>query len=416
MMRRMIIGWSCGALALLLASKATAENRPVEPPGLSIRNGQLVLAGRPYRGVGANYFDLFLRILHEPTNSASLRGLEQLSEAGIPFVRLATAFNASDYRIYLENREAYFQRLDQVVKAAERCKVGLIPSLLWNLDLPDAVGEHRDQWENPKSKTIGTMRQYVGDIVSRYKDSPAIWAWEFGNEPNLSVDLPNAIQFRRQGGTERDDLKSQYMVAAMTEFASAVRRQDTWRPIFSGNSQPRPSAWHNTHEGNWKPDSPEQARLMVLRDNPACLGTISVHCYEGRDSQGKPTAWTTNRLEWLQWLKGIAREAQRPLWVGEFGLRSGANSDIRADFEQMLAHLEEAKVDLAAFWVFDLASQENTWSVTPANDRAFMLRVVADANRQWNRALAGQTHGIPDNRDTAPRGPRANINSTTSKP
>ena len=230
MMRRMMIGWSFGALALLLTSKAIAEDRPVEPPGLSVREGQLVLAGRPYRGVGANYFDLFLRILHEPTNSTSLRALEQLCESGIPFVRFATAFNAHDYRVYLEDQEAYFQRLDQVVKTAERCKVGLIPSLLWNLDLPDAVGEHRDQWENPKSKTIGTMRQYVGDVVHRYKDSPAIWAWEFGNEPNLSVDLPNAIDFRRKGGTERDDLKSQHMVAAMTEFVSEVRRHDTWMP------------------------------------------------------------------------------------------------------------------------------------------------------------------------------------------
>ena len=406
MMRKMIIHWSCGALALLLTSKAIAEDRPVEPPGLSVRDGHLVLAGQPYRGVGANYFDLFLRILHDPTNSSSLRGLEQLSEAGIPFVRFATAYNASDYRVYLQDREAYFQRLDQVVKAAERCKVGLIPSFLWNLDLPDAVGEHRDQWENPKSKTLDTMRQYVGDIVSRYKNSPAIWAWEFGNEPNLSVDLPNAIQYRPKGGTERDDLKSEHMVAALNEFTKEVRQQDTRRPIFSGNSHPRPSAWHNTQERNWKSDSPDQSRLMILRDNPECLGTLSVHYYGERDEQGKLTVWTTNRLEWLRWLKGIAREEQRPLWVGEFGLTSGTNLDLRADFEQLLADLQAAKVDLAAFWVFDLDGQKNTWSVTPTNDRAFMLRMAAEANRSWNRALATRSRGIPDTWDTASLAPQ----------
>ena len=407
MMRRMIIGWSCGALALLLTCNATAENRSLERPGLSVRKGQLVLAGRPYRGVGANYFDLFLRILHEPTNSTSLRGLEQLCEFGIPFVRFATAFGERDYRSYLENREEYFQRLDQVVKAAERCKVGLIPSLFWKFELPDAVGEHRDQWENPKSKTIGTMRQYVGDIVSRYKNSPAIWAWEFGNEANLSVDLPNAIQFRRRGGTERDDLKSQHMVAAMTEFVSEVRRQYTWRPIFSGNSHPRPSAWHNTHEGNWKADSSEQSRLMILRDNPACLGTIAVHAYGERAEQKAVTAWTTNRLEWLHWLKGIAREKQGPLWVGEFGLPSGTNLDLRADFEQMLTDLEAAKVDLAAFWVFDLDGQKNTWSVTPSNDRAFMLRMASEANRRWNQRLASQSRPPLIIGDTASMGLQA---------
>ena len=217
MMRRMMIGWSFAALALLLTSKAIAEDRPVEPPGLSVREGQLVLAGRPYRGVGANYFDLFLRILHEPTNSTSLRGLEELCRAGSPFVRFATAF-----------RE--------------------------------------------------------------------------------------------------------------------------------------------------------------------------------REAQKAVTAWTTNRLEWLRWLKGIAREQQGPLWVGEFGLPSGTNLDLRADFDQLLTDLEAAKVDLAAFWVFDLDGQKNTWSVTPTNDRAFMLRGAAEANRRWNRALAGANRGIPDNRDTASMG------------
>ena len=112
------------------------------------------------------------------------------------------------------------------------------------------------------------------------------------------------------------------------------------------------------------------------------LGTIAVHSYGERAEQKAVTAWTTNRLEWLRWLKGIAREKQGPLWVGEFGLLSGTNLDLRADFEQMLADLDTAKVDLAAFWVFDLDGQKNTWSVTPSNDRAFMLRMASEANRR----------------------------------
>jgi len=34
-----------------------------------------------------------------------------------------------------------------------------------------------DQWANPKSKTQTWMRQFVREVVTRYHDHPAIWAW-----------------------------------------------------------------------------------------------------------------------------------------------------------------------------------------------------------------------------------------------
>ncbi len=42
-------------------------------PGLWQTNGFLFKGAGSYRGVGANYFDLFLRVLHEPTNSTEPR-------------------------------------------------------------------------------------------------------------------------------------------------------------------------------------------------------------------------------------------------------------------------------------------------------------------------------------------------------
>ena len=71
----------------------------------------------------------------------------------------------------------------------------------------------------------------------------------------------------------------------------------------------------------------------------------------------------------------------------EFGLASkGEAGDTRAKFERLLADLEQAQVDLAAFWVFDLESQSQDWSVTSDNGRAYMLKLTADANRRWNQA------------------------------
>jgi hypothetical protein len=354
---------------------------------LTVRHGEFYREGHPYRGVGANYFDLFLRILADPTNTTSLKGVEQLSHAGIPFVRFATMYSAGDMRFFYDQRQEYFRRLDLVVQVAERYDLGLIPSLNWTLDVSEVAKEPRDQWGNPQSQTIKLMRQYVGEIVARYRGSPAIWAWEFGNEPNLAVDLPNAAELRKPGGTVRDDVSSAHIQVALSEFTSEVRRHDATRPIFSGNSHPRASAWHNTREKSWDADSREQFREILRRDNPAVLDTLCVHIYANESVQKDMAAWAVDRTDWLDTVKTIARENGRPLFVGEFGLPADfKGGDACVAFTELLTQMEKAGVDLAAFWVFDLPSQGDSWSVEFKNSRRFMLPLVTEANRRWNRA------------------------------
>ena len=147
-MMRMV--WLFAGFWMSLAFAAEAGVGPGPTPGLSQTNGVVFKDGRPYRGVGANYFDLFLRRLHEPTNSTSLEGLRQLGGAGIPFVRFAVAYDNADWSLYLDRREACFQQFDAVVRAAEEAHVGLIPSFFWSFQsFPDLVHEPRDQWGNP---------------------------------------------------------------------------------------------------------------------------------------------------------------------------------------------------------------------------------------------------------------------------
>ncbi len=62
--------------------------------------------------------------------------------------------------------------------------------------MPDLVGEPMDQWGNPESKVHEWMREYVREVVTRYRYSPAIWAWEMGNEFGLQASLPNAASHR----------------------------------------------------------------------------------------------------------------------------------------------------------------------------------------------------------------------------
>ena len=356
-------------------------------PGLSVRDGRFILNGQPYRGVGANYFDLFRRVLHKPDDTSSLAGLHQLSQAGIPFVRFALAFDNRDWDMFFKDRSLFFLRLDIIVRAAEREKVGLIPSFFWSfMAMPDRVGETRDQWGNPDSKTSAQMRTIVAAFIERYKDSPALWGYEFGNEPNLIADLPNAAEFRKKGGTERDDMHAVQMTTMLAEFAHEIRRHDTHRAIFSGNSHPRASSWHNTAEKSWKSDSREQAVEIIRRDNPGPLDTVSIHLYADSPVEKECGAWATNHVQYLAPVMELARAMKRPVWIGEFGLADQKDpAETRARFERLLADMELSGVDLAAFWVFDLENQK-TWTVTPDNGRAHMLQLTAEANRRWNKA------------------------------
>lgn len=361
------------------------------PNGLYVRDGILMRAGQPYRGVGVNYFSLFSRLIEVEKDESSLRSLKQLSKAGVPFVRfMAGGFWPRDWHLYQTNPDEYFRRFDRVVRAAEDAHIGLIPSLFWHYPtVPDLVGEPVDQLGNPDSKTTAFIRRYTEEIVSRYKGSPAIYAWEFGNEYTLAADLPNAATQRPQIVPElgtprtrraRDELTSQAAIQACSIFAKEVRRHDATRPIISGNALPRISAWHNTREKSWKADSAAQFQEILLRDNPDPLGCLSVHVYPPAD--GKFPAPARNIAESIHALAQVSRESHKPLFIGEFGAIQKGNdlAGQRSAVEEILRSIEIEKVPLAALWVFDLKDQDATLNVTFDGARKDFLDLIVKTN------------------------------------
>ena len=378
-------------LAVLLLSACVSAT--AASPGLSVRDGVLMKDGQPYHGIGANYFSLASRVLKHPNDSSSLSNLTALAGARIPFVRfMCGGFWPVEQQLYLTNREVFFQRLDRVVRCAESNGVGLIPSIIWNSStVPDLVGEHLDEYGNPNSQTIAHIRRYTEDVVRRYQDSPAIWGWEFGNEYNLGCDLPNASQLRpavvpKLGTatvrTERDELKFAQIRVAFVAFAETVRKFDPTRVIFSGNSIPRASAWHNVKEKKWTADTEAQFDEMLRRDNPDPMNTITVHLYP--EKKGAYSGGAKTIAEAVAVANRHARQAGKPLFLGEFGvaLQAGPREQQQAIFQEFLDGIVQERVPLAAFWVFDLGSQDKDWNVTFVNDRAWMIERTTQANER----------------------------------
>lgn len=378
---------------VVCSSFAASGASPERPLGLTVRNGELQHNGKPYRGIGADYFSLFSRTLQYPLDKSYREQLARLSKADIPFVRfMACGFWPVDWELYLRDKEAYFGLLDDVVKSAEENNIGLIPSLFWHVStVPDLVGEPMDQFGNPESKTAAFIRQYTEEVVLRYKDSPAIWGWEFGNEFSLAVDLPNAAQHRppvcpalktATERTDRDGLSSQMMLAAYAAFAKTVRKHDPHRILITGNSVPRASAFHNSKERSWRTDSSEQFETILLRDNPDPFDTICVHLYPRNEDEGYP-AGATSMDDLVRIIQSAASKAGKPLFIGEFGTSHElGETEERARFLNIVTAIEREGVALAAFWVFDYPPQEKDYNVTFDNPRRYMLEIVGKANRR----------------------------------
>ncbi|MHB8520633.1 MAG: cellulase family glycosylhydrolase [Limisphaerales bacterium] len=344
--------------------------------------GEPLLRGVPFHGIGVNYYDAFTRTLGETTRTNYDAGFRELAVRRIPFARFsAGGYWPREWALYRTNRSEYFARLDGVVKSAEQHGIGLIPSFFWQVSaVPDLVGEPCNRWGDPHSRTIGFMREYTRELVTRYSRSPAIWGWEFGNEYNLAADLPNASEHRPPVApglgtpahrTADDDLTHAAIRVALREFALEVRKHDPQRIIVSGNAFPRVSAWHQAQEKSWKHDTREQFAEMLAADNPSPINTLSVRGYD-----------LTTDIERLAQAMTVARAVKKPLFVGEFGVPGAVTGESKVKFTAILSAIETNRVPLSALWVFDFDGQAQDWNVNATNDRSWQLDAIQRANER----------------------------------
>lgn len=376
------------------------ESAASTPARLRIsEEGAVLLNGKPFRGVGINYFDAFRRRILDSTDTSYREGFEELAAYGIPFIRFACGgFWANEWKLYLEDRDAWFAALDDVVESASKNGIGLIPSVFWwYAGVPDLVGEPVDQLGNPESKTIAFIRQYTEDLVSRYKDHPAFWAWEFGNEYNLAVDLPNAMDHlpfispergTPEKRTERDTLTTAQMLEAMRAFGETVREIDPHRPVTSGHAILRPSQLHQRTDGSWDRDSMEQHKEEWLHHHPDPYNLISTHLYpEAR--QGYFDLDDCPYEKHLELTLEAAASVGKAVFVGEFGAGTDEkNKDlekVRTEFFAQMDAIEKSGVPLAALWVYDFDWQDKTYNITSSNHRSYQLEALRDLNRRMRK-------------------------------
>ena len=393
------------ALLALSSGGPSASVLSVSPEGVLLKDGE------PYRAVGVNVFDAFVR-LWEHGDFTYDRDFATLEAEGIPFARICATYFAPDAMLqYVDHRDSYLAKLDGVVASAERHHVGLIMDLFWwDAAVPDVVHEPRNAWGDPGSKTIAFMREYTRTVVSRFKDSPAVWAWEFGNEYNLSADLPNAAQWRPEINsyfgwptkrTKADDLTTAMILVAFTEFAKTVREIDPARAITTGNSIPRQQAEFQRRTLSWgKQDTRAQFRSNLALVTPDPIDMISIHLY-AQDMSDRFGRTRTTYDEVIGQAMQASHDQKKPLFIGEFGSAAGwfglkTQEQVKRDFEIKLKAIVSDRVPLSAVWQISSSTgyASDPLTISRASGLGYMLDDIRAANAEIAAQLEGEARAV----------------------
>lgn len=426
-----------------VSSAVAATTLATDPPGPELRPNRVLVAtsgehagklvrynaaGNPVvlKVFGVNYQTAFLRYIDDVNDTSFIAGFEYLRDHHIPVARvLAAGFWPKDWNLYFADKTEYFRRMDYFIAQAEQHGIGLILSLFWSVDtlgelVDDAVvagyltpgvdfvpptplnrdefgaetyDEYKRAMGRPDSGSNAFIALYTREMVERYRNSPAIWGWELGNEYNLKVDHPMVPNGRvRWGGsavqgmsladsntnlvevpawTGPDDLVRADVLVPKTNFAQTVRSIDPWRLITSGDAKSMRSAYHNMTEHTWTVDSRAEHAQVLPVDNPAPMDTVSVHIYPakpGADPQIYFTddpvtnSWVTGQYkELLDYFMAESAALRRPLIVGEWGgIGDGTTADEKTTFHRYMQALIDSGVQLSMLWNFD-----NTWLNQP---------------------------------------------------
>lgn len=387
------------AMAILASAFHAASSGEVQPRLRTGTDGTILLDGRPWRGIGVNFFDAFIRTLRDSSDTSFVHGFRVLDSLGIPFARLSMCgFNEKDMRLYEQDKSAYFKRMDAVVSAARKWNIGLVPSLIWTENLPARMMRQPfDSLTDTNSASARWAKDYVREVVSRYRSETSIWVWEIGNEYYPFGDLPESSR-------SHNPMTTTATVSYLQMLASAVRQLDPIRPITSGNQRPVDHQYHRAQyrldtsrsRSMWQKDDYEEHKSVLRTLHPAPIGILSTHVYGFRRLGG----WTGKGLvpphgevEYFSLVSRIGRELGMPVFLGEFGVdrddmdSQGVRLDSigqRALFTRFVDGIVASGIPLSALWVFDASRfiKDFSWDVTPWNARAYQLELIAEANRK----------------------------------
>ena len=427
------------------SSDSSGEPEKKEHLGLYLENGQMKYDGKNFYGLGVNYYSLFnYTFTHKWSTEVPCAALEKLAEYDVKVIRFSceppSTFGATKWDWYFQKKDRYFQTLDTLVNKAEEVGIGLIVEFfgdLYNIanyyDEPLASSV-RD--ENSKSSKF--RRDYVKEVVTRYKDSPAVYGWEFGNELAWNELLPKSVKkapalppnSSRPSRTEDDILGLEEVEILYSSFASTVKEYDPYnRIVGSGDQSLRSTAYNACHRDMFNTDTIEEHREILAAINPDGMDAVCMHRYADgvkiKEQPDKLNLLDGSKVEligedgksfvlydtWQEYFRYMLDESKRlgkTCYLGEAGWMY-IDAKEHQTYEDALSAIEgiaqaayEAKFPLILFWNYDPLTQqtqqdfvdrgsgiEYSWNEKWDKGRAY-LETIKKYNGLFEKLSAGE--------------------------
>lgn len=358
---------------------ACESNACIKMSFVSVSGTDFSLDKEKYHFIGAFSFPTLTHLIYYPnwtldklsTNEAAIdQYLNSLVDLKIEVIRF---FGFGRYEIQIqkdagvaESENSNWDRLDYLIKACEKRGIKIVFNLwdYWDYGSSGTIPQNYEYWNDTRIKT--TMEK----IVSRYKDSPAIFAWELLNEGDLN--------FAREESTQE---KMYEWVKETSEYVKSLDPKHLVSTGFSGEYLREDYFLAPKPEGVYE----SGRKFMIKLYGLPSLDFICFHAYGGpidemTDASYYNDEWKEQMTWYLEETVKIGQEIGKPILHEEWGVMKQVGEPTRSEIYRYM---------LDFFTENNISNFFNGWGNDEANMNIYVgdteTDIVSQSIKTWNK-------------------------------
>lgn len=296
---------------------------------------------------------------------------------GAKFLRVAVAGFGPQWKggmpgllnLWQSNPNAYWAHVDKMMADLDASGIGIVPSFAFNqLEIPSMTGETlSDMVKNPNSASYTLLKQFVTQFITRYKNDPAMYFYETGNEMSNSADVDIVASCSTQYGAgarecnAKGNISTNDMIGYSTRLSTLIRTLDPSHAITSGYSVPRPVAehlrasWLLGHASDFTPDTQQQFTTN-LDEVSQGYDIVDTHLYPSANSLDRFGITGATNAGLLAIIQSAVTAIGKRFYVGEFGDNEISNVTIntpRPFSSNVLQQVQDDGIAYSSPWIWE---------------------------------------------------------------